>query len=58
MTGQEIIDLLNGKPPMREFTAKDDKPTTRPSSAVPSAGKGRNPPEPEPDTGGLEPQPL
>ena len=58
MTGQEIIDLLNGKPPMREFTAKDDKATTRPSSAVPSAGKGRNPPEPEPDTGGLEPQPL
>ncbi len=57
LTGQEIIDLLNGKPPMREFTAKDDKPAARPSSAVPSAGKGRTPPDSEPDTGGLEPQP-
>jgi cell division protease FtsH len=55
LSGQEIVDLLNGKPPMREFSAKDDKPAARPSSAVPTAGKGR--PSPEPDTGGMEPQP-
>jgi cell division protease FtsH len=54
LSGQEIKDLLNGKPPVREFTTKDDKPTDRPSSAVPTAGKGR--PAPEPD-GGMEPQP-
>jgi cell division protease FtsH len=55
LSGQEITDLLNGKPPVREFTAKDDKPT-RPSSAVPAAGKGRR--STEPDTGGMEPQPT
>jgi cell division protease FtsH len=55
LSGQEIHDLLNGKPPVREFTAKDDKPP-RPSSAVPTAGKGRR--STEPDTGGMEPQPL
>ncbi len=57
LSGQELIDLLNGKPPTREFTAKDDKSVPRPASAVPTAGKGRKP-EGEPDTGGLEPQPL
>jgi cell division protease FtsH len=55
LSGTEIQDLLNGKPPMREFTAKDDKPT-RPASAVPTAGKGRRT-EPDPGTGGMEPQP-
>jgi hypothetical protein len=25
---------------------------------VPSTGRGKRPPEPEPDTGGLEPQPT
>ncbi len=55
LSGTEIQDLLNGKPPMREFTAKDDKPP-RPTSAVPTAGKGRR--STEPDTGGMEPQPL
>jgi len=55
LSGQEIHDLLNGKPPTREFTAKDDKPP-RPSSAVPAAGKGRR--TQEPDTGAMEPQPL
>jgi len=55
LSGKEIQDLLDGKPPMREFTAKDDKPT-RPSSAVPASGKGRKG-SPEPDTGGMEPQP-
>ncbi|WP_088347870.1 MULTISPECIES: ATP-dependent zinc metalloprotease FtsH [Rhodomicrobium] len=54
LSGVEIIDLLKGKPPQREFTAKDDK-GGRPSSAVPASGKGR--PAPEPDTGGLEPAP-
>jgi cell division protease FtsH len=58
LSGKEITDLLLGKPPVREFTAKDDKETGRPASAVPAAGKGRTPPEPEPDTGGMEPQPL
>jgi cell division protease FtsH len=57
LSGQELTDLLNGKPPTREFTAKDDKSVPRPASAVPTAGKGRKP-EGEPDTGGLEPQPL
>jgi cell division protease FtsH len=56
LSGQEIIDLLNGKPPTREFTNKDDKPTPRPASAVPVAGKGHKAAG-EPDTGGLEPQP-
>ena len=55
MSGKEIQDLLNGQPPVREFTATDDKPT-RPSSAVPAAGKGRR--NQEPDTGSMEPQPL
>jgi cell division protease FtsH len=57
LSGQEIIDLLNGKPPVREFSAQDEKPTRR-SSAVPTAGKGRKAEDgPEPDTGGMEPQP-
>jgi cell division protease FtsH len=55
LSGQEIKDLLDGKPPVREFSAKDDTPPERPSSAVPAAGKGR--PAPEPDDGGMEPQP-
>jgi cell division protease FtsH len=55
MSGKEIQDLLNGQPPVREFTASDDKPT-RPSSAVPATGKGRR--TQEPDTGSMEPQPL
>ena len=54
LSGDEIRDLLNGKPPVRDFTANDDKPP-RPSSAVPATGKGRR--SPEPDTGGMEPQP-
>jgi cell division protease FtsH len=57
LSGEEIKDLLRGKPPVREFTAE---PTTRPTpaSAVPAAGRGKKaPPEPEPDTGGLAPEP-
>jgi len=56
LSGQELTDLLNGKPPTREFTAKDDR-TVRPASAVPTVGKGHKPSD-EPDTGGMEPQPL
>ncbi|MDB5650299.1 MAG: ftsH [Hyphomicrobiales bacterium] len=50
LSGDEIMGLLDGKPPVRE---NDDEPTTPRSSPVPSAGKGR----PKPDAGGLEPQP-
>ena len=51
LSGDEIRDLLDGKPPVRE---NGDGGASKSSSAVPSAGKGR--PRPEPDTG-LEPQP-
>jgi cell division protease FtsH len=50
LTGDEIKDLLAGKPPVREGVTE---PTTPRTSAVPTAGK----PRPRPDTGGLEPQP-
>lgn len=50
LSGDEIKDLLDGKPPVREgFT----EPTGPRASAVPSAGKTR----PRPDAGGMEPQP-
>ncbi|MCP8940174.1 ATP-dependent zinc metalloprotease FtsH [Alsobacter sp. SYSU M60028] len=51
LTGDEIRDLLAGKPPVRDMP---DEPPSRTSPMVPSAGKGR--PRPEPD-GGMEPQP-
>jgi cell division protease FtsH len=58
LSGDEIKDLLRGKPPVREFTAEPAARPT-PASAVPSAGRGKKaPPAPEPDTGGLEPQPT
>jgi len=53
LSGDEIRELLKGNRPVRDFSTKDDKPS-RPSSAVPAAGKGRRP---EPDLGGMEPQP-
>jgi cell division protease FtsH len=55
LSGEEIKDLLRGKPPVREFVAET---TTRPASgsAVPVSGRGKKAP-PEPDTGGMEPQP-
>jgi len=53
LTGQEVRDLLNGKPPVREFTAKEDQPKRR--SAVPSTGSRA--PRKDPDLGGMEPQP-
>ena len=49
LSGDEIIDLLNGKKPNRESVIE---PSTPRSSAVPSAGRGR----PRPD-GPMEPQP-
>ncbi len=49
LSGDEIIDLINGKKPNRESVLE---PATPRSSAVPPAGK----PRPRPD-GGLEPQP-
>ena len=51
LSGDEIIDLLNGKKPNRELVLE---PTTPRASAVPPAGKPR--PRPDPDAG-LEPQP-
>jgi cell division protease FtsH len=50
LSGDEIKDLLDGKPPMREGVSEPAAPR---SSAVPTAGKGR----PRPETGGMEPQP-
>jgi cell division protease FtsH len=52
LTGDEIKDLLAGKKPSRESVIE---PATPRASAVPSAGKGRRGPEPDP--GPLEPQP-
>jgi cell division protease FtsH len=51
LSGDEIRDLLQGKPPIRE----PDEPAAPRPSAVP-ATKGRSTGE-EPGTGGLEPQP-
>ena len=50
LSGDEIKDLLAGKPPVREGITEPVAPRT---SAVPTAGK----PRPRPDTGGLEPAP-
>lgn len=55
LSGHEIKDLLNGKPPVRDFPA-EETPRPGPQSAVPTAGRGKKPPEPE--AGGMEPQPT
>jgi cell division protease FtsH len=52
LSGDEIKDLLKGKPPQRD---NGDEPPTRASSIVPTAGKGRSSRD-NPDAG-LEPQP-
>jgi cell division protease FtsH len=57
LSGEEIANLLQGRPPVREFTARDDDEPDRPSSAVPASGKARPPRDEEPNTGGMEPQP-
>ena len=52
LSGDEIVDLISGKPPVRDT---DEEPP-RASPVVPTAGKGR--PRGAPDAGGgLEPQP-
>jgi len=52
LTGEEIVNLLNGVQPVRE-----DMPPSTPqpprASPVPSTGR-----KPEPDVGGLEPHPV
>jgi cell division protease FtsH len=50
LSGEEIKDLLNGKPPVREGLSEPVQPR---ASAVPPTGKTR----PRPEPGGLEPQP-
>jgi cell division protease FtsH len=50
LTGDEIKDLLIGKPPVREGVSE---PSTPRASAVPPSGK----PRPRQEPGGLEPQP-
>jgi cell division protease FtsH len=52
LSGDEIVDLLQGKRPVRESVIE---PTTPRSSAVPPAGKPR--PRPEPPAGEVAPQP-
>ena len=57
LTGDEIKDLLQGKPPIRD--AADDTEDMGTGSAVPSTGKVKEARDKgdEPDTGGMEPQP-
>jgi cell division protease FtsH len=50
LSGDEIRDLLNGKPPVRDL---GEPVTPSRGSPVPSAGRGR----PRESDGGLEPQP-
>jgi len=50
LSGEEIRDLLDGKPPVRDT---GEPPTPARGSPVPSAGRGR----PRESDGGLEPQP-
>jgi cell division protease FtsH len=52
LTGDEIRDLMNGKPPYR---ADSDTPAMR-GTGVPKAGRTAAK-KPSPDAGGLEPQP-
>ncbi len=54
LSGDEIADLLKGKPPHRE--SADSEPPSQ-SSAVPHAGKGPKKGKSSDDSGGMEPQP-
>jgi len=56
LTGKEIRNLLDGKPPIREFGSDTFADSGR-TSAVPFAGKVEKDGGGEPDTGGMEPQP-
>jgi cell division protease FtsH len=51
LTGDEIKDLIAGKPPVRD--SEDTPPPSR-GSAVPTAGRGKRKPSPD---SGMEPQP-
>jgi cell division protease FtsH len=53
LTGEEIVGLLKGQPPVRD-TGNDPEPPLR-GSPVPTTGVVR--PKPGPEAGGLEPQP-
>jgi cell division protease FtsH len=53
LTGEEIVELLKGNPPVRD-TGEDREPPMR-GSPVPTTGVVR--PKPGPEPGGLEPQP-
>ncbi|MCC2109097.1 MAG: cell division protein FtsH, partial [Hyphomicrobiales bacterium] len=53
LSGDEILGLLKGVPPVRD-TGDSSPPRT---AAVPTTGRNR-PAPPEPDAGGLEPQPT
>ncbi|MXN65402.1 ATP-dependent zinc metalloprotease FtsH [Stappia sp. GBMRC 2046] len=54
LSGDEIKDLLDGKPPVRE--SDDDHPTSR-ASAVPKTGAKKRGGEGDEPSGGMEPQP-
>ena len=56
LSGEEIKDLIKGKPPVREFVP-EVAPRPGPASAVPTTGRGKKKPRTAPDTGGMEPQP-
>ncbi len=53
LSGDEILGLLKGVPPVRDT----GDPTPPRTAAVPTTGRNR-PAPPEPDAGGLEPQPT
>ena len=54
LSGQEIKDLINGKPPVRDFPAEDTD-DSGPQSSVPVAGPKK---PPAADAGGMAPQPT
>ena len=55
LSGEEITNLLDGQPPIRE---SDDEPPVPRASTVPKAGKSKsNSKDPGVDAGGMEPQP-
>jgi cell division protease FtsH len=59
LTGDEIKNLLKGKPPIRDYD-DDSGGSKAAASAVPSTGKAKKAKPKkggEPDTGGMEPQP-
>lgn len=53
LTGDELRDLMDGKPPVRP---DDSAPSGPKVAGVPSAGKSAKK-KPTPDEGGMEPQP-